>query len=154
MAGTLCYDAADPIIALYEANRLRQVADGAPPERTCNVPNGISLQRFAPLRALRPADDPPPVLCLIGRVVPIKDVKTFIRAMRRVANQMPMRRKAGSPDPRTRTRLRRGVPPSRCQPGPCRQGEVPRFPEGRGPPAEDRPDHSLVDQRSAAPGHP
>ena len=29
------------------------------------------------------------MLCLIGRVVPIKDVKTFIRAMRRVVNRMP-----------------------------------------------------------------
>ena len=86
--GRFCYDAADPIIALYENNRLRQVADGAPAERTFNIPNGISLQRFAPLRALRP-ENPPPVLCLIGRVVPIKDVKTFIRAMRRVVNQMP-----------------------------------------------------------------
>jgi glycosyltransferase involved in cell wall biosynthesis len=86
--GRFCYDAADPIIALYEANRLRQVADGAPAERTMNIPNGISLQRFAPLRALRP-ERPPPVLCLIGRVVPIKDVKTFIRAMRRVVNRMP-----------------------------------------------------------------
>ena len=86
--GRCCYDAADPIIALYEANRLRQVADGAPAERTFNIPNGISLKRFTPLRDLRPAD-PPPILCLIGRVVPIKDIKTFIRAMRRVANNMP-----------------------------------------------------------------
>lgn len=86
--GRFCYDAADPIIALYETNRLRQIADGAPAERTFNIPNGISLPRFAPLRALRPAN-PPPVLCLIGRVVPIKDIKTFIRAMRRVVNQMP-----------------------------------------------------------------
>jgi len=29
------------------------------------------------------------VLCLIGRVVPIKDIKTFIRAMRSVVNQLP-----------------------------------------------------------------
>ena len=89
--GRFCYDAADPIIALYENNRLRQIADGASPERTFNVPNGISLKRFAPLRALRPQppSPPPPVLCLIGRVVPIKDVKTFVRAMRRVVNQMP-----------------------------------------------------------------
>ena len=29
------------------------------------------------------------MLCLIGRVVPIKDIKTFIRAMRRVVNLMP-----------------------------------------------------------------
>ena len=88
MAGRFCYDSADPIIALYEANRLRQVADGALPERTFNIPNGISLARFSPLRDLRPAT-PPPVLCLIGRVVPIKDIKTFIRAMRRVVNYLP-----------------------------------------------------------------
>lgn len=86
--GRFCYDSADPIIALYEANRLRQVADGALPERTFNIPNGISLARFSPLRDLRPAT-PPPVLCLIGRVVPIKDIKTFIRAMRRVVNYLP-----------------------------------------------------------------
>ena len=86
--GRYCYASADPIIALYEANRLRQVADGAAPERTFNIPNGIELARFAPLRAQRPAT-PPPVLCLIGRVVPIKDIKTFVRAMRRVANELP-----------------------------------------------------------------
>lgn len=86
--GRYCYDAADPIIALYEANRLRQIHDGAEPTRTFNIPNGINLARFAPLRQQRP-ETPPQVLCLIGRVVPIKDVKTFIRAMRRVVNQMP-----------------------------------------------------------------
>lgn len=86
--GRFCYEAADPIIALYENNRLRQIADGAPPQRTVSIPNGIRLERFAPLRALRPAETPP-VLCLIGRVVPIKDIKTFIRAMRRVVNRMP-----------------------------------------------------------------
>jgi glycosyltransferase involved in cell wall biosynthesis len=87
--GRLCYDAADPIIALYEANRQRQITDGAPPERTRSIPNGIDLARLAALRAQRADDDPPPVLCLIGRVVPIKDVKTFIRAMRIVAGRMP-----------------------------------------------------------------
>ena len=86
--GRFCYDAADPIIALYENNRLRQIADGAREERTRNIPNGISIRRFAPLRAQR-SGTVPRVLCLIGRVVPIKDVKTFIRAMRRVLNQMP-----------------------------------------------------------------
>jgi glycosyltransferase involved in cell wall biosynthesis len=86
--GRLCYDAADPIVALYEANRLRQVEDGAEPARTRNVPNGIDVARFLPARAARPAA-PPPVLCLVGRVVPIKDVKTFVRAMRIVVNRLP-----------------------------------------------------------------
>lgn len=86
--GRYCYEAANPIVALYEANRLRQISDGAPPARTTNIANGIQLARFVPLRSQRP-ETPPPVLCLIGRVVPIKDVKTFIRAMRRVVNIMP-----------------------------------------------------------------
>lgn len=86
--GYVTYQAADHILALYEANRLRQVQDGAPPERTANIPNGIDIARFAPLRDQRPVRIPP-VLCLIGRVVPIKDIKTYIRAMRVVANALP-----------------------------------------------------------------
>ena len=86
--GYVTYQAADDIVALYEANRQRQLQDGAPPERSSNIPNGIDVDRFAPLRLLRSAV-PPPVLCLIGRVVPIKDIKTFIRSMRTVVNLLP-----------------------------------------------------------------
>ena len=84
----MSYAAANPILALYEGNRQRQIKDGAPPERTRVVPNGIDLERFAALRGKRPAT-PPKVLGLIGRVVPIKDIKTFIRALRVAASQMP-----------------------------------------------------------------
>jgi glycosyltransferase involved in cell wall biosynthesis len=87
--GRMCYDACDDIVSLYETNRLRQVADGAPAEKTQCVPNGIDLPRLSALRPLRAAGDPPPILCLLGRVVPIKDVKTFIRALRVAANRMP-----------------------------------------------------------------
>jgi len=86
--GSLCYQASNHIVALYETNRLRQINDGAPAERTRNIPNGIDLPRLARLRAQRP-EKIPPVLCLLGRVVPIKDVKTFIRAMRTVVTQYP-----------------------------------------------------------------
>lgn len=86
--GRFCYNAANPIIALYETNRLRQISDGADAERTRNVPNGIRIDRFKPLRSMRTATTPP-VLCLIGRVVPIKDIKTFIRSMRRIVNKLP-----------------------------------------------------------------
>lgn len=86
--GRAAYAAADPIVSLYEGNRARQIADGAAPERTRIIPNGIDLARFAPARrdAARGA---PPVVGLIGRVVPIKDIKTFIRAMREVVAAMP-----------------------------------------------------------------
>jgi glycosyltransferase involved in cell wall biosynthesis len=85
--GRITYSVAEPIIALYEANRQRQVADGAPDERTRVIPNGIELKRFAPLRAQRPAKIPH-VVGLLGRVVPIKDVKTFIRTIRTLANEI------------------------------------------------------------------
>jgi glycosyltransferase involved in cell wall biosynthesis len=86
--GSRCYDSADHIVALFEANRLRQIEDGALAQRTCNIPNGVNVPRFAALRTQRAAS-PPPILCLIGRVVPIKDIKTYIRAMRTVVNRMP-----------------------------------------------------------------
>lgn len=86
--GRLCYHHADMITALYEANRQRQIADGAPAERTRIIPNGIDLARFQPVRSKRP-ESPPPILCLVGRIVSIKDVKTFIRMMRTVVNRMP-----------------------------------------------------------------
>lgn len=86
--GRECYQASDRIVALYEQNRQRQVEDGAPPERTENIPNGINLAAMREVRACR-GEEIPPVACLIGRVVPIKDVKTFLRAMRTLVNLMP-----------------------------------------------------------------
>ena len=86
--GRMAYTAADPIISLYDGNRARQIADGAATERTRVIPNGIDLQRFAGVRR----DDlraPPRVVGLIGRIVPIKDIKTFIRAMREVVAVLP-----------------------------------------------------------------
>lgn len=86
--GRECYRHSRHIVALYEANRLRQVADGAKPEITQNIANGIDLPRLEKLRDKR-ADDIPLTICLIGRVVPIKDIKTFIRAMYMVVKRLP-----------------------------------------------------------------
>jgi glycosyltransferase involved in cell wall biosynthesis len=86
--GRVCYEAADDIVALYENNRQRQHRDGAPPDRTHCIPNGIDVARFAALRGQRSASVPP-VLALIGRVVPIKDIKTFIRAVFIVSRKLP-----------------------------------------------------------------
>jgi polysaccharide biosynthesis protein PelF len=86
--GRLIYQASDPIISLYENNRRRQIADGADSERTQVIPNGMEVERFFHLRAQRPAKIPL-VIGLLGRIVPIKDIKTFIRGMRTVAIQLP-----------------------------------------------------------------
>ncbi|MEM9489035.1 MAG: GT4 family glycosyltransferase PelF [Myxococcota bacterium] len=86
--GRLTYQVADPIVSLYEGNRQRQLDDGAPADKTIIVPNGVNVQRFGPALDQR-SDELPLVVGFIGRLVPIKDVKTFIRAMRVVCTALP-----------------------------------------------------------------
>lgn len=86
--GRMTYSAANPITSLYEGNRKKQIEDGADGERCLVIPNGIDLERFSKLRDKRPKEIPQ-VVGLLGRVVPIKDIKTFIRAMRTVCTRLP-----------------------------------------------------------------
>lgn len=86
--GKFAYQAADPIISLYEGNRERQVVDGADRCKTQVIPNGIKVEKYAEALAQRP-EETPKIVGLIGRVVPIKDIKTFIRSMRTVCSQLP-----------------------------------------------------------------
>jgi glycosyltransferase involved in cell wall biosynthesis len=72
----ICYAAASRIITLYEGNTLLQLQDGADPERLQVIPNGVQVTEVT--RAERNGE--PPTVALVGRVVPIKDVKTFLRA--------------------------------------------------------------------------
>jgi polysaccharide biosynthesis protein PelF len=86
--GRLIYQNSTPIISLYERNRQRQVNDGADVTRTQVIPNGMKIEQFTALRNQR-SDKIPPVIGLLGRIVPIKDIKTFIRAMRSIVSQLP-----------------------------------------------------------------
>ena len=86
--GRMSYSSANHIYTLYEGNRRRQIKDGAPESKLTIVPNGVNVKRFQKVR--RSDDAPvPPVLALIGRVVPIKDIKNFIRAMRIIRSKIP-----------------------------------------------------------------
>ena len=86
--GRMAYARASSIVSLFEGNRQRQIADGAPPGKTQVITNGIDLQRYRDALERRP-ESIPPVLGLIGRVVPIKDIKTFIRTLRILINEYP-----------------------------------------------------------------
>jgi glycosyltransferase involved in cell wall biosynthesis len=81
-----CYDACNPIIALYEANNGVQKRLGAEPGRVRTIPNGIDPARFAEVSSRISGK---PLIALIGRVVPIKDIKTFIRATAQVHAELP-----------------------------------------------------------------
>lgn len=73
-----CYQASQEIITLYEGNQQFQIQDGAPSDKLRIIPNGVDYDAYADLT--RPPGRPRRTVALIGRVVPIKDVKTFIRA--------------------------------------------------------------------------
>lgn len=85
--GRICYNACSKIVTLYEDNQHLQRVLGARDERLEVIPNGIDWSRFSGIARAR--DDMPPTMALIGRVVPIKDVKTFLYAAAKVRKDLP-----------------------------------------------------------------
>ncbi len=84
----VAYQSADEIISLYSGAKNIQIAYGANPDKTKVIPNGINLDRFS--EAIKKRENKiPKVVSLIGRVVPIKDVKTFITAIKIASVSMP-----------------------------------------------------------------
>lgn len=83
----LCYNAANPVISLFNAAQTVQLEGGATPEKSFVIPNGIDLIRFGKLR--RSLEEKSKIVCFIGRKVPIKDVKGFIRAIAIAHQQIP-----------------------------------------------------------------
>lgn len=86
--GILAYHWADRIYSLYEGARSAQIHLGAPKAKTDILPNGVDVAHLARVRAHREKNVPPVVAC-IGRVVPIKDIKTFIKGIAVLAKRVP-----------------------------------------------------------------
>lgn len=82
-----CYEASAEVTTLYRDNQRIQKALGADPGKLTVIANGIDLARFEGIT--RAGDDIPPAIALIGRVVPIKDVKTYIRSVRHLVKRFP-----------------------------------------------------------------
>jgi glycosyltransferase involved in cell wall biosynthesis len=81
-----CYQACDQIITLYSGNQDLQRRDGAAQEKLKIVPNGVDYERYSKVERI-PHDRP--TVALIGRVVPIKDIKTFIRSVAVLKQEVP-----------------------------------------------------------------
>ena len=91
--GRMTYDAADRIFTLYGGNRKLEIAEGAEPDKIEIIPNGIAIDRFRGLKPETFDDDERGKtkfqVGFVGRVVAIKDVKTFLRACKIVSLQLP-----------------------------------------------------------------
>ncbi len=86
--GFVTYRSADEILSLFNGAKTLQIAFGAPEAQCRVIPNGVDTARLNALVSKRAAEVPR-VITLLGRVVAIKDIKTFIRAMRIVADRFP-----------------------------------------------------------------
>jgi glycosyltransferase involved in cell wall biosynthesis len=82
----LSYRYADLIIALFEYNRRRQLELGAEEDKTRVIPNGIDVERYAAVERQKREGFH---VGLVGRVVPIKDIKTFITAAKIISETIP-----------------------------------------------------------------
>lgn len=86
--GRLSYHQADHIFSLFGKAQATQIQFGADAAKCRIIPNGVDVERLGATLSSRP-ETIPPVITLIGRVVSIKDIKTFIRAIRITANTIP-----------------------------------------------------------------
>ena len=82
-----CYEATDSVITLYGDNQQPQRLLGADEGKLSVIANGIDLNRFTSIQ--QAPDTARPTMALIGRVVPIKDVKTFIESARLLKARIP-----------------------------------------------------------------
>lgn len=91
----LCYDRSEAIYTLYGGNRQMEIDFGAPADRIQIIPNGVDIEALTPeedpekSRSQREKEGAPLRVGFVGRVVSIKDVKTLIRACRRVIDKLP-----------------------------------------------------------------
>jgi glycosyltransferase involved in cell wall biosynthesis len=91
--GRMTYRQADRIYTLYGGNRKLEIAEGADPDKIEIIPNGINIERFQELKpAVFDAAEREKAdfrVGFVGRVVSIKDVKTFLRACKIVSLRLP-----------------------------------------------------------------
>lgn len=83
----ISYAVADVITTQYRANQSFQRADGAPDDKLRIIPNGIDFTKFAAVP--RDAAQRRPTVVMIGRIVPIKDIRTFIIAVALLKDLVP-----------------------------------------------------------------
>lgn len=84
----VAYEQADRIISITRFNTRYQLRYGADPDKLDVIPNGIDVAKLSRIQRSTTRLDHFNV-GLVGRVVPIKDIKTFIRAIKVASMTIP-----------------------------------------------------------------
>jgi len=74
----LAYDCSDKIVTLFEGNRRAEILEGAPKEKIQIIVNGVELDKY---KKIKKVEKDFFCVALIGRVVPIKDLRTYIKSI-------------------------------------------------------------------------
>ncbi len=85
----VAYDRADEIISVTTGNQRFQIHEGARLHKMTVIPNGVDISRYSGIRTSLARQSPGFSVGFVGRVVPIKDVKTFIRAIGAASATIP-----------------------------------------------------------------
>jgi len=79
----LCYQVCDKVISLYPEDQALQLSYGVEPNKLQIIANGINLEKYSHIKRTpyphRDSIKNPFTVAFIGRIVPIKDIKTFIQ---------------------------------------------------------------------------
>ncbi len=86
--GRFCYERSNYTLSLFNGAREIQIRYGADENRCYVIPNGVNVAQLEATMKYR-LPTPKPIIALIGRVVPIKDIKTFIRAVKIASRYIP-----------------------------------------------------------------
>ncbi len=86
--GVFCYHRSNHILSLFSGAQRIQINFGADENRTMVIPNGVDVDGLQATMVNR-EKIPRPIITLIGRIVPIKDIKTFIRAIKITSQYIP-----------------------------------------------------------------
>jgi polysaccharide biosynthesis protein PelF len=92
------YAEATMIVAVSQFNQRWELRHGAHPTKVVVVPNGVEPLRYPPLET----EPPVPTIVWVGRIDPLKDLHTLIRAFRIVRDVEPLARlRIAGPVPET-----------------------------------------------------
>jgi len=86
--GRFCYDRSNYTLSLFNGAKNIQISYGADENKCYVIPNGVDVAALEATMVHR-LPTPKPIVTLIGRVVPIKDIKTFIRAIKTASLSIP-----------------------------------------------------------------
>ena len=86
--GHFCYERSNYTLSLFNGARNIQISYGANENKCYVIPNGVDVAGLEATMVHR-LPTPKPIVTLIGRVVPIKDIKTFIRAIKIATLSIP-----------------------------------------------------------------